>query len=728
MATIEELLILLTGKDELSPSLKEGKENLGVFSEAVGNVQQMALGFAEGAFLVKGMEAIQEAVPAAMEKVLDFGEATHKLTISTGATAEQASSAIAVFERFGVSSDQAAGMLFKFEKNGKDAGVTGKGLAEDLFALSDKFNQTTDATERANLVQANFGRGGKEIELMLSQGSEKLRQVTEDAAKYGMVLNETNLQDVEAAVQGHKSFEEAVSGLQMQLAVALLPTLAQVSSGLGALAQVINADIMPAVKDLQGTASGDGGNGLSGIANAFLSLIKGATAAGLILGDVASIGGQAFDAMMRPISTNVILLQTMGEVLKDLVTGDFDAIGPAAQRGFSALSANAKGGFDELGALKDKILGLPDALGKAGATAGAVGDQVSAAMKRAGSSVDDVSGDAMKLNTELSKTAESFQRRFDDMATANTKRQRDYNQQLSDLDTNFNNSNLERRQGFFDKVKELNAKEADEAKQLTDRLAQMQADYAARTKDERSQVNDFDTKMNTTGWRTDIDGPTGVFEATKARIEAIRQHLAEEDKKEKELEDKAKKETEVKKAELAKQITDAQDAYNKWYTIEKNKTDVAAQQIELRYDDEIKASNTAKTRLIQDANDAKLAYDATTNSVRDLGRALNALPAGTTTRGGGPGSGNLAYASGGVIGEPVMGWGMNSGRSYTFGENGPETVTPGAGSGGGTGAGPTIVINVSGVVGDRTAVVETIRTELIKLGRMNGYQGYLSNV
>jgi hypothetical protein len=38
---------------------------------------------------------------------------------------------------------------------------------------------------------------------------------------------------------------------------------------------------------------------------------------------------------------------------------------------------------------------------------------------------------------------------------------------------------------------------------------------------------------------------------------------------------------------------------------------------------------------------------------------------------------HLAMANGGVIGEPVSGIGHYSGRSYSFGESGPETVTPG---------------------------------------------------
>lgn len=47
---------------------------------------------------------------------------------------------------------------------------------------------------------------------------------------------------------------------------------------------------------------------------------------------------------------------------------------------------------------------------------------------------------------------------------------------------------------------------------------------------------------------------------------------------------------------------------------------------------------------------------------------------------GGNAHNHFAMANGGVIGEPVVGVGK-SGASYSFGENGPETVTPGVGAG-----------------------------------------------
>ena len=40
-----------------------------------------------------------------------------------------------------------------------------------------------------------------------------------------------------------------------------------------------------------------------------------------------------------------------------------------------------------------------------------------------------------------------------------------------------------------------------------------------------------------------------------------------------------------------------------------------------------------------------------------------------------------AYASGGVIREPVMGWGLRTGGAYSFGERGPETIVPGTAAG-----------------------------------------------
>lgn len=71
---------------------------------------------------------------------------------------------------------------------------------------------------------------------------------------------------------------------------------------------------------------------------------------------------------------------------------------------------------------------------------------------------------------------------------------------------------------------------------------------------------------------------------------------------------------------------------------------------------------------------------------------------------------HIAMAGGGVIGEPVIGTGLTSGKSYSFGERGPETVTPGVGGAGGN----TFNITVNVPVGAHPAetgrqVVESIK-------------------
>lgn len=65
---------------------------------------------------------------------------------------------------------------------------------------------------------------------------------------------------------------------------------------------------------------------------------------------------------------------------------------------------------------------------------------------------------------------------------------------------------------------------------------------------------------------------------------------------------------------------------------------------------------------------------------------------------------NRTFASGGIINEPIIGTGLNTGAGYMFGESGPETITPGSGGGGNGG----MVVNVY-VSGSLVAEADLIR-------------------
>jgi TP901 family phage tail tape measure protein len=68
----------------------------------------------------------------------------------------------------------------------------------------------------------------------------------------------------------------------------------------------------------------------------------------------------------------------------------------------------------------------------------------------------------------------------------------------------------------------------------------------------------------------------------------------------------------------------------------------------------------------------------------------SALVEGQHNFAGGNAHDHWAMANGGVINEPVFGYGLRSGDTYSFGERGRETVTPGVHTGGGT-----TVVNVN---------------------------------
>ncbi len=70
-------------------------------------------------------------------------------------------------------------------------------------------------------------------------------------------------------------------------------------------------------------------------------------------------------------------------------------------------------------------------------------------------------------------------------------------------------------------------------------------------------------------------------------------------------------------------------------------------------------------------------YDPLANIAAALNYARNLYGPTLMRNGMGIGSGH-GYAMGGLIPEPVLGWGVNSGDRYTFAEHAPEWVTPGA--------------------------------------------------
>ena len=78
------------------------------------------------------------------------------------------------------------------------------------------------------------------------------------------------------------------------------------------------------------------------------------------------------------------------------------------------------------------------------------------------------------------------------------------------------------------------------------------------------------------------------------------------------------------------------------------------------------------------------------------------------------------YANGGIISEPIIGTGLRSGAKYSFGENGPETVTPGINRV--HGGGNVYVINVETSAFDTDATAVKIVQSIRRMKKHHGGQ------
>ena len=77
------------------------------------------------------------------------------------------------------------------------------------------------------------------------------------------------------------------------------------------------------------------------------------------------------------------------------------------------------------------------------------------------------------------------------------------------------------------------------------------------------------------------------------------------------------------------------------------------------------------------------------------------------------GGGGIMGADGGILNEPVVGFGQSTGRKYTLGENGREAVTPLNNTGGqGLGGGTNITINIQSMSGSQNDLNNLKRTIL----------------
>lgn len=229
-------------KDNLGP-LGDAAEMAGVGLDGVGTS-----GLVAGA-AVAGMATF---VAGGVQKLGEMTAEVRKFKDASGATWEESSRLVAVFDDMGVSAETGAGAMARLAKN-VDAGkfedfgvqvVRAKDgtidMVATLGAAADAMNSTADPAKRAAMGTALFGKSWAELMPVLQQGSGGIRQAMDGVADYQIVTEESAAKQREMSL-AVDDLQDAIGGLQMSLASDLIPELAKMASEGAAVVNMLNS-------------------------------------------------------------------------------------------------------------------------------------------------------------------------------------------------------------------------------------------------------------------------------------------------------------------------------------------------------------------------------------------------------------------------------------------------------------------------------------------------------
>ena len=229
-------------KGKLGP-LGEAAEMAGVGIDGVGSGALVA-----GA-AVAGMATF---IAGGVEKLGEMTAEVRKFKDSSGATWEESSRLVAVFDDLGVSAETGAASMARLAKNvdtgkfeqfgievvrAKDGTVD---MVGSLGAAADAMNSTTDPAKRAAMGTALFGKSWADLMPVLQQGSGGIRTAMGDVKDYQIVTEESAAKQREMSL-AVDDLQDAVGGLQMALASDLIPELAKMASEGAAVVNMVNS-------------------------------------------------------------------------------------------------------------------------------------------------------------------------------------------------------------------------------------------------------------------------------------------------------------------------------------------------------------------------------------------------------------------------------------------------------------------------------------------------------
>ena len=443
IAETAELAVVLKLKDQLTGGLTAAESKLGMLEStagrtAVGGLSKLqtvakgvggALGHAEkqiGGLISKfgllaggaSIFSIGGLLEQGMSKIEGMALAVEKLTGVTGMSAHSASQLIAVFEKYGIATNQATTLAAFAEKTiGKlSETMTGKGaaavskltaldktyglnlvdskghavdFATELGQLADLYtNKHIPTAERAAVAAQLLGRGYVALIPVLKLGSKGIAEASTEADKLGITLKTAqDVQNVQKFIAAQRDAQEALGGLEEQLGLIIMPDL---TTGLKAFRDyVVNngPEIQGGFKSLLNFAEQIGGaftnvvipaiQDIGGVWNSLPGPIKELLIGGFLANktvkwtfgiDVAGLAGKALGGAISNLFKNATTASMSVEAgVVNVAGGGVPGVGGAAGEaanvaegaGGAAVAETgwAAGGLAGLGVLAASVLG-----------------------------------------------------------------------------------------------------------------------------------------------------------------------------------------------------------------------------------------------------------------------------------------------------------------------------------------------------------------------------------
>ena len=265
------------------------------------------------------------------------------LTMSqtTGQSVEQLQEFSYATELIDVSMDTLQGSLTKLTNNMQNA-INGTGDAKSAFeqlgisltnadgsmrSANDVFYDTIDAlgevqnaTERDALSMDIFGRSAQDLNPLIIQGSDTLKDYAKEAHDVGYVLDNEALEALGAVDDGFQRLQKTQESVKNQMAAEFAPYLTKALENIRELIQKVGKALVE-----------------SGAVDAFGSILESSVALLEPLGSLISAVLPALTAALKPIAETVALIADTANVIVGLFTFNGDKIK-------TALGLNASSG------------------------------------------------------------------------------------------------------------------------------------------------------------------------------------------------------------------------------------------------------------------------------------------------------------------------------------------------------------------------------------------------